>query len=297
MRRLVDKGTDVYVASPTFTDGDGDPTDADSTPTVTATALSGATLPDPAVSAVDGPGRYRALLLAASHTADLDRVTLAWSAEVGGLTRTATTTVDVVAGQLVDLVELRDEPGLSNTSTYPVALLAAVRDELDDLATTYCGRAFTPRYALDQLPGSGRGSVMLRWPDVRTVRSVTVDGTAVTLAEVSAHPTGRLDLEAGVWNMPTGDTRNVTVGYEHGLDAPPADLRREALRWCRSRLLERATGVTRATIAETVDGITQRFSTPDPGKGRPSGHPDLDAALNRHRNRPPAVGAPIGSSW
>jgi len=280
MRLRVAKNSAVTLTSPTFVDTDGDtPADATGTPTCTVsredgTALAALTVTDAGIGVYTAP-------LTTTHTSQLDRLTVTWTGTVSGQQQVYTDEVEVVGGHYVTIPEIRGERGLDDISKYPVSLLREVRDEFADMVEGICGVAFVRRYHRDLFNGAGRSTHTLTWPRPRSVISVKYDGVAQTAADFSLLPHGVVVAESGVFPAATGDELNVAVAYEHGFDAPPADLRREALKWIRGRVFERGSGIPENAISTTFEGQTIRLSTPDPERGRPTGIMSLDQILTR----------------
>jgi hypothetical protein len=212
----------------------------------------------------------------------LNRLHVTW-------TRTDTTAVvedsiEIVGGRLFTIAEAQAFE-VSDQQTPLSGLSAATIDEhrtrISDLFADYCGVQFVPRYAREQLPGSGTSQ--LRIPDHRpiSVLAASIGGTAQTVADIVAAWRGPFLIHTtSIWSAPTStDPRNVTVAYEHGFERVPGDIHRAALLMLlreavRSSIPERA-------LTQTTDLGTWRLAAPGPNT--PTGIPVIDEVLNRYR--------------
>jgi hypothetical protein len=171
----------------------------------------------------------------------LDSLTLDFTGSVGGSTVTARDYVEVVGGFLFDLGDARSDLGIPASITS--AKLAQKRIEVEQECERICRRAFVPRFAREVVSGNGTerlaltNSVGVAISEIRAIRSVTVNGTAVTgsdLAAINYSDSGVLTRPDGVlW--PAG-VKNIVVEVEHGWDYPPEDLRDAAMLRLRSML-------------------------------------------------------------
>jgi hypothetical protein len=162
-------------------------------------------------------------------------------------------------------------PPLADTSVYPDAVLTAAIAEFEGIAEDYRGVAFTPRDTTETVHLGTSGVMLLTWPLVRSITSVTVDGTVLVTGQYRVGDAGRLfDL--------SGEA--ATVVYSHGFDAPPAGLVRACVQYVRAVALADQSGVARDVIAQTYEGMTLRYSTPDKRAGRPTGFVEVDRLLN-----------------
>jgi hypothetical protein len=284
-----------------YTVGAEAPTDSATTVTVVVTDANATIVASgDAASAGAGTGRYTIALPAQPQ---LNLLRVAWSATIAGAVVVETDTVEIVGGYLFSLAELRAcDPALQEKSggvyRYCTAELARARDETECECEEICDRAFVPRYRRAVLDGTGHRDLVLPTtadpapgrPTVRTIRAARIATTtgasfvALTAAEVAAlavladNTLRRTD--AGVW--PEG-TDTVIVEYEHGLDAPPADLKRAALRRARAWLTGLKSGVPdRAISYTTADGANYRLDLPGAYK---VGIPEVDAVYARYSLR------------
>lgn len=220
----------------------------------------------------------RTFNLTTTHTATLDRLTVTWTSTLKG---TLVSYVEVVGGFLFSLAEARALSVLANAATYPTADIADKRTEVEQDIEQEAGVAFVPRYELETLDGSGGATIMLKRPLVRTIRSASIGGTALSvgeLAELAFSTTGAVYRAAG-WTCGIG---NVVIGYEHGFQDAPRPIKTGALDLAKMRLLGKNSPVDeRATTFAAAEGGTYGLVVAGRG-GSHFGLPDLDSAVDRY---------------
>lgn len=255
---------------------DETPTSATVGVVVTVRRLDGTTVSTGAAS-LAGTGVYTYTV---PGQANLDTLVVDWVASsIGGAVVTARDYIEVVGGFLFGLGEARAlDPPLSSV-TYPTAVLAQKRVEVEVECERICGRSFVPRFRRVTLSGQGNSKLLLPEGDVRALRAVSVGGVALSagdLAATYALSSGVLDRGYSYW--PYG-WNNIIAEYEVGMDYPPEDLRAAAMKRLRSRLTATSSGVPdRAISWSAQDGGTYRISMPS---GERTGVPDVDAAYER----------------
>ena len=285
---IVTVGGDAFIVSPLFVGPDGETaTDTASAPTVTATRADGTVIATAPV--VDDPtaadGLYRAKLLADTHTNRLDQLALTWTGTVTGLgTQVHTQIVDVAGRRYVNAAEIRAINGMSSTSVFPTdRILEAVR-AVEVITEDAVGIAFVPRFARERIRGDGTRWLILNRRKVTEVLSVTIDDVAQSLGDLDVEG-ARLVHKTSSFPTSSDSAPNVIVEYVHGLAAPPADLRRETLRYVVQTLLQEEGPMDNNVISQVIDGVTNRYSTPNPDEGRWTGDLKFDAVLGRLRKR------------
>jgi hypothetical protein len=212
--------------------------------------------------------------LTTTHTALLDRLTVTWTSTLKG---TLLSYVEVVGGFWFSLAELRAIRGLTDTTDYPTSDLAAMRTTVEDAIEEYTG-ALVPRYAYQTVSGVSGQPIRLSKPYVRTIRSVTVDGTALSVSQIAALRLSGGMLSGNTW---TSGFRNVSVGYEHGCDTPPQRVRRAALLLAKVWLINGPVDDRTNTFTSTEGGT---YSLVTPGRaGSLFGVPEVDAAVMDHK--------------
>lgn len=195
-------------------------------------------------------------------------------------------------GDYATAQEVRDHPAFTD------ALSDVANERIDEVLTAVerrieheraTGVAWVPRSDTDTIPGSGTNTVQLRRHRCRSLTSVTIDGETISdLSDWKLYPSGRLKRSTGTF--PRGAIVEVT--YDHGHDAPPADLRNAAIRVVCTRLAQ--TGHPRfGPRTETVDfgdGPTISFAEqPDVSRGRIFGMPDEDAVIAGNAEPKPVI--------
>lgn len=180
--------------------------------------------------------------------------------------------------------DLRSTEPLEDTDAFPDARLAQLVAVFEQVAESYRGVAFTPRSATETvwLYRQACSLLSLSWPKVRSITSVTVDGTLIDADTYDLTDRGQVYSASGFYGT-TG-----TLVYSHGYDAPGgltwpgAALLLEACRqYVRSKAVLDRSKVGRDAISLAgPDGGTTRYSTPDVAAGRPTGYLVVDEYLN-----------------
>lgn len=238
-------------------------TQADGTAVVTAAATSGT------------GANPRTYTLAARTT--LDRLTATWTASAGA--RVAVTHHDVVGGYIAALSTIRTLKNLSDTSKFTAAELAEARSWFEDLAEEFCDLSFVPRFRVETFSGNGTGRALrLKRRNIRRLSWVKIDGTAVTISGWEFTPGGAVAADTALGY----GTGNIMVGYDHGLDGPPADVTRAALIAIRWRLLTDEA----QQIPDRALSIANEYGNiqiAQPGGKRATGIPEVDSVLAHYQ--------------
>lgn len=260
----------------------GEPADP-GTVTVEITRADGTELVASGTATTGSGSSPRTYALTASQTAELDRLTAVWSVSS---TAIAQTVIDVVGGVYVSQTQAAAmEPtlGTSGTST---AVFRTARSEVETMFEDSCRRAFVPRLTVEYLDGSGLSSLVLRYPQLRRVRWVLVDGEELDsdlVDAIPADPAGVAKLD-GCWPR-----CRVTVGYEHGFQTPPADVVHAAVHAIRYQTNTFRAGITdRAISYQPIEGGNVVIATPGLGPWV-TGIPAVDEVLKRYRWSRPVV--------
>lgn len=271
---------------------DGEPADPGAV-LVSVTSSNGSAVVTSAATVGSGSSP-RTYTLTAAQTGALDLLTAVWT--VGGVTM-ATTGLEVCGGVYFTSADLRTgEPSTSDPGRDPTASILAARTAVETLFESTCGVAFVPRFAVERIqipltvwPTPAR--FMTIWPQLRAVRwirfwtytpDVYTDLTSTNISQINVGPEGLIDLST----VPTGATW-LTIGYEHGYDSPPADLKRAALTWARNQLnFQRNALPDRATMMHLPDGGSVTLATPGVGRWH-TGIPAVDEVLRRYDHHAP----------
>jgi hypothetical protein len=238
--------------------------------TVTVKSDDGTTI---ATGAAGGTGAApRTFQLTATHTAQLDRLTVSWAS---GTLGTLTTIVEVAGDFLFTINDAR-AAGLAAVD-FDDDQVAATRVRVEQALEDTCGLAFVPRY--DRAVIFPRGMwLRVGRPYLRRVRwaSTLVGGITTTLAPSSItalqiNPSGFIGGYAWPYRYGT-----VTIGYEHGMDRPPEPVKAAALEYARFLLTQDQSIDSRAERLVTDDG-TLIFG------GGATGIPAVDRIIDAYR--------------
>lgn len=273
-----------------YVDEDGTPGDAPGAVTVAVDDSTGAAVLADGAAALSGDveGRYERALTAA-QTATLDVLSATWS--IDGDT-VATTLVEVRGPFPFTIAEARaSHTTLANEGKYPTEDLVEARTDVEDELEWICARAFTPRFRTVTLNGGGERALHLPDGDLRSIRSCTVDGTALSvgeLADLVVYDSGRVERAAGdVW--PWGQ-ENVTIGYEFGLDRLPPSVKRASLLRLRELLNQDTRAVPATATQASAKGITVGLDRTE----FETGNPLVDPVYRRWSRRVAATSAGDG---
>jgi hypothetical protein len=219
-------------------------------------------------------GTYQATLPANLEV--LDTYEVAWNFANG---QTRRSEFELVGGFLFSISDVRAlNAQLADTVAFPAALIRRVRSEVEDVFEDpkITGRAFRPRGRRISLDGTGTDTVTLPDFDIVRLVSVSVDGTALTLSDITIQPWGGLTYGPGTWTSGVG---NVDLLYEYGLRTVPSKIRREALNLAKSYLQESPLQEGRATAVFTdIGGYRLTIAGRDGWTGLPS----VDACLMQY---------------
>lgn len=276
---------------------DGEPADP-GVVTVSVTAADGTVVIPAGTATVGAATAPRSVAVTAGQTGQLDELTATWTV---GQELVAESVHEIVGGYYFTSADLRDvEPSTSDAAKDTTVRILEVRAEVEALFESACAAAFVPRFAVWRTSMAG-AQVLLPYPFLRVVRWVRFwsDGdtyVSVTPEVVAGYPPnqeGILDFSAG-WRYDgfpldtsyagrsSRQTRRVDIAFEHGLDAPPADLKRAALTYARAQVNRaRAAVPDRATSMQLPDGGSVTLATPGVGRWH-TGIPSVDEVLRRY---------------
>jgi hypothetical protein len=251
------------------------PTDATGDVTVTVKRLDGAAVASGTAVHPGEPGLYT---FALPGQALVDMLTVDWAGTLGGNPVSVRDVAEVVGGFLFDLAKARArfnwKPG-----RYTPQVLAEMRTVVEQECEDICGWAFVPRFDREVLTGNGCSGLATTRLMLRTLRSATVDGVALTapeLADVKVGAAGVLNRRYGYW--PHG--AEIIAEYEHGHDVPPVGISTQAAYRLRT-ILDQPDSIVdeRALSYSVADGGTYRLSTPAADR---TGVPTIDAVYERY---------------
>ncbi len=277
-------------------DSDGEPATSDpGTVTVGVTTSDGTVLVAAGTATSGSSTAERTYSLTPAQTADLDVLTATWT--VSGTT-VAVTTHDIVGGFYCRTDDIRDrEPSTADRSRDTSNALVATRNEVECMIESACGGAsFVPRFATTWQHAVEVRDLLLPVPWLRAVRWLRIWSdnetyTALTDAECSAIPSA----DSGIARLPYHVTGRIEIGFEHGMDYPPLDLRRAAIAAMRDGAQVARSGIpARAMSMQMADGSSAVFATPGRSMGRDGGRwvtgiPSIDEVLARYDMSIPGV--------
>lgn len=223
---------------------DGSPIDAGSV-MATVTRDDGAVLVVGSPATQASAGTYQ-IPLSMSETGVLDVLSIDWAGTIGGQPQTITTTIEVVGGFLFTIAQAQARSEFNGLSASEIA---ALRTYAEQELENACGVAFVPRYARTSVFATG-DPIGLPHANIRAIRSVTVDGTALAAGDLaSVRQVGGYVTFPRWWC-----STQVTVSYEHGADFPPAAVTQAALDIAATQVTSSASG---------IDPRTERIITDD----------------------------------
>ena len=268
MERIKRRTVGSYTLTASARDEDGDPVDITGTPTLTI---------------YDGTGT--AVFTDDATISDGD-LSASWVAEVAGNAEEWRTPFELVGGFIFEIGELRDhDEQFENQTNYPTEQLKRARTWAEDRfehPLAACA-AYVPRGCRETRKGNGTPLLYLTYPNIRRVISVTVDGTALTEAELSELTIWRRAIESPSSWM---EGSKIEVFYEHGYDVPPEPVKEAVMILAKEYAVESALS-SRATSESTDVGFL-RLSIATAG-GR-TGIPEVDAVMADYGHRLPAIG-------
>jgi hypothetical protein len=254
-------------------------TDADGAVTVDITRADGTAFATGAATTHGTTGQYKYTL---APQTNLEYFTLVWNGTFGGVAQKITTHTEIVGAFYAPVNDITAMKGLSGFS---VAALEEARHWFEDLAESFCARAFVPRFAIDKLDGDDTDTILLDRIEPRIILSAKIGGVAQTgTATWALYDTGRVVRDTGTF---AEGSRNVVITYEYGADEPDSELRGAALRAIQYRLLGDNLGLPAEAISASVDvRAPLTLANQNLGLTRPTGIPEIDFVLT---NRSMAV--------
>lgn len=268
MRRIpASVATEVTV---TFVDGDGVAESA--TGTVTCAVVDGAGAAVSSGNATDlGGGRYGFTV----DLADLDVYAATFSgAFTGDAVRSASTTFEVVGVIPLSVADVRGvDDDLADIVKYPAATVLVEIQAAWDILEQGLRVSIVPRGARVTVDGSGAATLLVDQLELRTVESVSIDGTVVATSDMVVKRGGVI-YRPGGW--PAGHS-NIELHLTHGWSQTPDTVVRALRLLAIDRLVTRATP-SRATSVSTDVGA---FRLTIAGRDGYTGIPDVDAVIDQ----------------
>ena len=224
------------------------------------------------VADIGSAGQLTASLTTA-EAATLDVLSVAWSLD--GVVRT-TSHHRIVGGFLFAISEVTALGGLAS---YDNATLLQFRDATIDMVELWTGVSWNPAYDLEQFQGYGRCTHASTFRPLRTIRSLSLDGTTQSVSDLKVNP------ESGLITSLSALCGWTILGVEHGFDEPPDDLRNAAIQACKFALLQSKSALGQRVRSISDEQGTRTFSFA--GKNHPTGIDDIDSVIMSHDMRDP----------
>ena len=261
-------------------DQHGDAADPAGAVTVDVAASDGTAIATDAATTGTGNGP-RALQLTRADTATVDQLTATWKL---GSDTLGTTTIDIIAKPLITKADF--EARETKRAGLTDAAFRTPRREVTDLLYRECKRSFVPRFSVERIHvRNWTDTLVLRYPNLRRVAWANdEDGNAITVTSVAPNDSG-LARQLDTW-WPCG---TITIGYEHGYDSAPEDLRAAVAKHIAADINDGNTSLpSRASSTTTPFGSTS--FVPIAGYGQAiTGIPKVDEAYNAHRWNAPGI--------
>lgn len=248
----------------------------DSGVTVTVTRLDGTTLVSAqSATCTDGVATYA--LTAAQTGAGLDVLTAEWTHN--SVVR-ATTVHEVVGRHWFSLTDLRSVHGVDRAlgqgfEEQTTQALIDARNWIETLIERATGVAWVPRTALHAV--TGVGNTFLLRPRIRTIRSITIDDVAQTVADWYGDDVGLLRRVDGA-RFGTSNVGGMSVRIDHGYDAPPRPLVEAALIAAADNVKDRISTLGRRLTGQSGESGTISYARID--EEHLTGIPHVDAIIN-----------------
>lgn len=282
------KGAAATLRAPLL-DQDGEvDTSVTSGVTVTVTRLDGTAVATAQAATIETNGVATYTLTAAQTAEGLDVLTAVWTHSAAVR---ATTYHEVVGRHWFAPSALREIAGVAEAQDTPPGnnanqVLIDARTRIESLIEWATRVAWVPRTELEYLDGCSDALLLSRWYP-RTLRSLTIDGTAQTVADFTLYPSGVVRRDSG-GPIHTATSRGAVVRYDHGADAPPEPLRRAALQAAAYDLLrERTSTISARATGFSGQAGTISFAAIDPE--HPTGIPEVDGIILAYRKRRPGI--------
>ncbi len=197
-------------------------------------------------------------------------------------TSSSTTIVEVAGRHYAGPRAIRaSDPSLSDPASYPDARLVQARRAVEDEFERVIGYALVPRAGVVETRVSGAPALVLPHLEVRSIRSATLDGTAIDT---------ELDPEPGVVTFAGyAATGLLRIVYTHGLDRPSGEALEAFYTRARDVLHRDNRGLSDRTTTFTSD-VGGTYALAVAGRnGSMTGIPDVDVVLRGLARRTPGL--------
>lgn len=179
------------------------------------------------------------------------------------------------------VAQVRALDGLADTAVYPDATLQDGIDFATELIDDYCGAAMEFKSFSVEMDGPGSNSLFIDVLFVQTITSLLIDGVAFT-GTVRRYPWGVITLPNGFF--PFGALISITGTAGFSATAP------KRIAWAartiaRDYALNLHTRSPSRALQITNDLGQIEVRAQAGGAGRPTNMPDVNAVLNRYRQK------------
>lgn len=257
----------------TFT-ADGTPVDpTGDAATVTITRADGTAVVTDDVATKIATGVY-GYTLDPDATAQLGRLTAAWTGEIESVTQTLHTRAEVVGGYYFTVGEFKAAyPSDTGVQALSAAAIADARALAEEIIERACRVAFVPRAKRLTLSGQNRARLTIPLYRVRAITQATVNGAVVDPASIAQADSSAYRL---YWLRGFG---NIVVTVEHGYDEPPLEIKEAAMTLTKHRAIKGP--IDDRAIGIPTDGGIVTLATPGL-RGAVTGLPSVDQAIAQY---------------
>lgn len=259
---------------------DGEPAAPTGDVTVEVTAAAGTGVLAAGTATVGEGGEPRTVTLTAAQTAELDLLTATWTDGDSS----HTTTVEIVGGFYFTVSEARaSDEFFADSVKVPDSTIFDLRREVEDEIEAITNVAFVPRFRSEHVYNGTCNGVLLA-PYLRSIRAASSYwGSEFTAWSDNDVASLHIDTVIGRVAGYRSFAGNVLFAYEHGMDRPPADVKRAAL----VLLREKATAPWDAISDRASSYSADEQGTIDLAPKGPwsTGNPKVDAVLDRYSMR------------
>lgn len=191
------------------------------------------------------------------------------------------------------LAEFRALPEMDDATKYQESKVLAAAShfvrivEREVFGST--GEGFIPRTLTQTFSGDSQVVLVLKSANVRSLTTVTVDGSSVLVADLSGEAGILRYLDGTRWNL---GVANVAVTFSAGKYAScPDDVKDAVMQATRDRLISQASDAAQdprqSSMTNDLGGTNQYVL---PGEKRPTGYPELDALIASYARHTPSLG-------
>ena len=266
-------------------DGDGLPRSISGAVTLTVSSSSGTALVSD-VAATGTGATARTYTLAATHTAQVDRLTAVWSVDD---VATATTHVDIVGAFYASWPAItRRYGGALDASTWSPEQRASARNAAEDTFERELGYSCRRQFREELISVRSHGRLLLSelyprqvlWATLLDPHGAETSLTPIEVAALQLSPAGWVDRVDGSW----WGCGTVRIGYVHGLDAPSDDLVDAFATYVMHVMTRQRSTLAARTTSYATPEASYTLSAPGDDR-RPTGIDPVDEAIIGHRQK------------